>query len=193
MNTELDIKLLEILNNTTKAIGNGVDFLSAEIPDVIYQLLLWYGIYNLILNIIAIIGFYVQYRVSKWWVVEVELKALEDSDFRWIGTVFGIGIGGFVLLIIWTHLLNLTWLKIWIAPKIWLIEYTASLVKGYVMSNNNELTYEEVHSPLRCSLEMERCILDIQARKLCEPIQQLAYEVQISLNKLITELEKAEQ
>lgn len=25
--------------------------------------------------------------------------------------------------------INLTWLQIWIAPKIWLIEYTANLVK----------------------------------------------------------------
>lgn len=124
----LEETLVEILDKTTQAIDKGTDFTSDKIPDVIAQLLLWYGVYNFILFIAAIIGIYVQYVVSKWWIFDIEPNI--EASSRWIGTIFGVGVVGVAFTIFWVYLLNLTWLKIWIAPKLFLIEYMSNIAKG---------------------------------------------------------------
>lgn len=39
------------------------------------------------------------------------------------------GVGYFAVTLLASLAINLEWLKIWIAPKLWLIEYAAQLVK----------------------------------------------------------------
>ena len=144
MTKELDSKLLEILNSTTEAIGNGVDLVVGELPDVIYQLLLWYGVRSAILFILSMTIIVGSTALS----ISLYRKMLKDYNnkeawTRWIGDIsnsetshaydqarFALIFAQAVALIIASFMINLTWLKIWIAPKIWLIEYTATLVKG---------------------------------------------------------------
>ena len=128
MTEKLDNMLAETLQNFLNGLQTAQDFATAQLPDVINQLLTWYFTYYIILAIIAIALFIVQIIGSYYWITKVEPKL--PSSVQWAGTVFGVGVGGGVLLIIEILMLNLTWLKIWIAPKIWLIEYTSSLLKG---------------------------------------------------------------
>ena len=64
---------------------------------------------------------------SRWRNHKVTLTHDEDGDIApWIpvtATVFALAALGCAVLI------NIDWLKIWIAPKVYLIEYAASLVK----------------------------------------------------------------
>jgi len=128
MTKELDTKLLEMLNQTTDLLQDGATFATAQIPDVIEQLLSWYLVYNFIKFMLGIFIIIAQIYGSYYWVFKIEPKI--KAAHRYIATIFGVGIGGlFLFLLNITILLNLTWLKIWIAPKLFLIEYTASLIK----------------------------------------------------------------
>ncbi len=139
---ELQKKLLEMINS-------GTDFLSEQIPDVLHQLLLWYGVYNFILFIVGITVMfgmpYLMYKLIKKYGGVGDVHEIKDrwGDTRkvhkntlthdydgelasWnslhIVTIF------FYLLILGVSM-NLVWLQIWIAPKVWLIEYVNGLVK----------------------------------------------------------------
>lgn len=141
MNEQLQQALTAILNKTMSGVDAGVNFLSAEIPDVIHQLLLWKMVYSLVI----FIGGVILLTATVVFVYKQTRKVEAESNGSWrkyketlcfdndgdvhpgiiaviIGGCFGagFGIGGMT---------NLTWLQIWIAPKIYLIEYAASLAK----------------------------------------------------------------
>lgn len=119
----LEQTLVDILNKTTALMEQGFNFAEDQLPDIIYQLLLWYGVYNFLLFLSVIPVLYVGYWTIKW------LWTSDKADQDIFSTFSTIVITFFTAILVW-HLINLTWLKIWIAPKIWLIEYTASLMKG---------------------------------------------------------------
>lgn len=128
MNDEIQAALAEILQTTLDA----KDLIVSEIPDVIAQLLLWHGVYSFILFLIgfAFIAAHVVFakRILSWCVLSA--KKLE-SEYGPGGAAFLVfpGVAHVVLIIIATvGFLNLEWLQIWIAPKVWLIEYAAKLV-----------------------------------------------------------------
>lgn len=103
------------------------DFLLTEIPDVIQQLLIWNFAYHLIRMLASILIFFGLvwifsrlYKTANWNSSDVNLREV-------LAMVSGIscipaGIAAIVNL-------NLEWLQIWVAPKVWLIEYAAQLVK----------------------------------------------------------------
>lgn len=127
MNEELDNQLVEILKSTTESIGTAKEFILAESPEVIQQLLLWYGVYYFILFIVGMALIYGVYRHLKYQITN------RDNKFYWDKNGDPEITHLFSLLHVLTIIpilesLNLTWLKIWIAPKIWLIEHTATLI-----------------------------------------------------------------
>ena len=136
--TTLDQALVAIINKTSNGIDSATTFLSQQLPDVVQQLLLWYFTYSLILTIIGIIiasvTTYVLIKYSgKGEIIPGSYDYLEtlthdDDGYLSPRTIF-TGLVALVLYIISMSLISLTWLKIWIAPKIFLIEYAASLVK----------------------------------------------------------------
>ena len=124
-------KLDELLAQTLHKILDGVDattaFVQEQLPDVVQQVLNLYFVYYSLAALFAVVLFSLQMYLSYYWIAKVEPKL--DTEVQGNGTVFGVGIGGFALLAIEKTLFNLQWLKIWIAPKLWLIEYTANLAK----------------------------------------------------------------
>jgi hypothetical protein len=125
----LEQALSEILNKGVAGIEKGVDFLNAELPDVIEQLLLWKGVYSvieLIVGCLIIFGCwkipYILYKKHKKTIGE-----LDEIILPLCGT-FGVIII-LVLVIMGLCLINFKWLQILIAPKIYLIEYAAELIK----------------------------------------------------------------
>ena len=124
-------KLDSLLTQTLQKFLDGIDattaFAQQQLPDVIQQILHWYFIYYSLTTLFAILAFSLQAYISYYWITKVEPKL--DCTTQWIGSIFGLGLGGIIPLFIEIHFLNLQWLKIWIAPKLWLIEYTAHLTK----------------------------------------------------------------
>ena len=141
ISNELDKQLVEILRGVTDSAGTAKDFVLAELPDVISQMLMWYGVYNFILFIISIVLFVV---VGWAWKKFGGVGALRtdtnkrhwtlshndrgEFDAHMVASLFVTAIP----IIIASVNINLEWLKIWIAPKLWLIEYTAQLVRQMI-------------------------------------------------------------
>lgn len=120
MNEELQTVLAEFVKGFT-ATGKGVvDFATVQIPDVVQQALMWYGIYNFLLFIGAVIiactGTYLNVKIFKW------NKKTNNGDLL---PIMFTTIPATILSA--CMMFNLDWLKIWIAPKLWLIEFAASL------------------------------------------------------------------
>lgn len=126
MNEQLQSALSEMINKAMNGVDSSVDFLSAEIPDVIHQLLLWYGVSSAIYAILGIVCVLVMLKIDVAIYGKIKDSWIRDD----IAMIYG-AFGSFLRLvyIIPICFINIEWLQIWIAPKIWLIEYAANLVK----------------------------------------------------------------
>ena len=103
------------------------DFILAELPDVVQQLLIWKFCESLaccvpaILIVVAIIA-WVRFVKKRW------QKIKENEPVVFFGGILSC-VTIIVGLLISIKLINLTWLQIWLAPKIYVIEYASNLVK----------------------------------------------------------------
>ena len=150
MNEQLQKALVELIGKASNGIDVSVSFLSAEIPDVIHQLLLWYAAKSAIEFFVGVIilAFGVKifnmkigmskdsakkdYEDGKRWTRYCGLNEITSTEYDaimmmpdyWKAKALGV----FAAMIgsLWV---NIDWLQIWIAPKIWLIEYASQLTK----------------------------------------------------------------
>ena len=151
MNDQLQQALAAILNASMDAVTAGTTFLQAQLPDVIQQLLVWKLASRSLGSVICIALMFVCIWVirraapiitayaaaEKTWIDttgEEERRAreimrqLEDKNGVALFSV-GASIVGLVVLG-WLVAGKLgTALQIWLAPKIYLIEYAANLAK----------------------------------------------------------------
>ncbi len=133
--SQLDQVLIDTIQKATKVSGEiydgaksvttkSIDFAMQQAPDLIHQLLMYNFIVSLlsfVFSLSLLIGscyfiFYSfkQYASKKW---------DETNSIFLIFMIFPIGLS-FIAMVNST-----TWLKIWIAPKIYLIEYAARLLR----------------------------------------------------------------
>lgn len=129
----LQQSLADIITSATSGVKAGVAFLQQEIPDVIRQLI----VYNLVYALVAVLtGVALLIGVGVYWIVVIrgaKKDSLRKNDYIIpdhlcvIGGIFTFvgGLSGAIFII--ANIENL--LKLWIAPKVWLIEYGASLIK----------------------------------------------------------------
>jgi len=131
MNDDLQKALAEILNKTTQGVEAGVGFLQRELPDVVQQLLIWHGIRSAFYFLIAVVvsGALAKIAFTLWDAGKAyTTKNLWDEGKGW--RFFGAAVSGvFALLTGFIAINTLAWLQILLAPKLYLIEYAASLVK----------------------------------------------------------------
>ncbi|HCK1924359.1 TPA: hypothetical protein N2404_003893 [Escherichia coli] len=141
--------LVELLQKASNGIDAAVSFSQAQIPDVVHQLLLWNMVDSLIKTLIAILTIPLIFWFMKKQCQRVETGKIGDGGYSWekgnpkyrptmvwdskgdINLLIMPLVG---VLILWGIYIigavtNMTWLKIWLAPKLYLIEYAASLVK----------------------------------------------------------------
>ena len=126
-------KLLEALTELITSAVSAKDFIVSQTPEVVQQTINWYGGYYFILFALGLfivclilIANYIQYRCLK----KDFYEKMEYSDcFWWFVFVFG-NIAQILWLIPLSYTINLQWLKIWIAPKLWLIEFAAKMARG---------------------------------------------------------------
>ena len=110
----LNNALAELLTGAVSSLGQAKDFLAAELPDVAYQALLYYGVYNFILFIFSIGGLY---TLSVFWknvftekednLLIIKDKASDDNEAPWVISVCA----SIALLIASMVSVNFVWLK----------------------------------------------------------------------------------
>ena len=143
ISVNLDQTLADLIISSINTASQAKEFIISQTPEVIQQTLLWYGLYNFILFIISFVilflSIFISYKINKkitkdfdngepWTRYENKLDSHSTSgtyDFIkvWIVSIPIIGIITFIVMV------NLEWLKIWVAPKLWLIEFASNLVK----------------------------------------------------------------
>ncbi|MGL5219625.1 MAG: hypothetical protein ACRC8G_09125 [Plesiomonas shigelloides] len=152
MNEQMQEALTEIIKKASGGIDASISFLSREIPDVVQQLLLWNVVKSgllfaigLMLLCAAVVLWRAKIGMSKSDAREAYKNGEPWTRFGGNGSVTSIEYNAIMALpeygknripaaalmilgLIWLTS-NLGWLQIILAPKIWLIEYAASLAK----------------------------------------------------------------
>lgn len=150
MNEQLQQALAAILGKAVQGVEAGVSFLSGQIPDVIQQLLVWKLVMALVgagvaLLLILFLSWYLYNAARPIMLAEEQdgpgryQRAVYKKTFwhdsngdmnepAFFGTIAATVIGTVLLIPFGMNLC--TALQIWLAPKIYLIEYAASLAKG---------------------------------------------------------------
>lgn len=141
MNEQANKILVDLLQKASNGIDAAVSFSQAQIPDVIHQLLVWnfassicaqvFGLLVVIacpFPVKAILTRYAKAKVKdETWVIDQSFDFTKSMSFSAFCALVMCAVAFFVgVLMIAT---NFDWLKIWLAPKLYLIEYAASLVK----------------------------------------------------------------
>lgn len=128
MDEKLQVALAELINKANQGVDGAASFMNAQLPDVVSQLLTWYATKSAIMCLIAVSV------VVAWIAVEVAVvkwMRKEECDSEAFVLIYGLigSLARILPIIMASYAFNLDWLQIWIAPKIWLIEYAASLAK----------------------------------------------------------------
>lgn len=127
MNEQLQETINVILSKALSIAETTGDFLAEQVPEVVTQLLVWHAVES------AITFFLGLALVLVWllYLVPFIIRAIKgnDEDAQVVAIFVGI-LGGIPsLIVIPIFLSDIVWLKIWVAPKLYLLEYAASLVK----------------------------------------------------------------
>ena len=129
--------LADILTKVTSGVEGVVDFSKEQIPDVVEQLLLWHTIENLIFFVIGGLLFTYGCYLFKvgpskrdFYMHRYNDGEITEDNRMW-SVIFTYLVpttlvtSGFI-----TVTTNLNFIKIMVAPKLYLIEYAATLVGG---------------------------------------------------------------
>lgn len=132
--------LVELLQKASNGIDAAVSFSQAQIPDVVHQLLIWSFVHSALFQVTGLLLLIAATKLPSF------ARTARNNGERWtsfdgrpndghfissvyydICTVFVPIFGSIMGVLIIAF--NFEWLKIWLAPKLFLIEYAASLVK----------------------------------------------------------------
>ncbi|ELY2536613.1 hypothetical protein SMB94_004005 [Cronobacter sakazakii] len=149
MNEQANKILVDLLQKASNGIDAAVSFSQAQIPDVIHQLLVWNMVHSLIMTLIAISTIPLVFLFVKRQCRKVEVGKFGNEGYSWdkgnpkysptmvwdskgeLSLLIAPGAAVLFFWVLWVIVVvtKMTWLKIWLAPKLYLIEYAASLVK----------------------------------------------------------------
>uniref|UniRef100_A0AAU8HZA3 TMhelix containing protein n=1 Tax=Klebsiella phage FKP3 TaxID=3231233 RepID=A0AAU8HZA3_9CAUD len=120
--SELLVKMIDV---TVQSVSDVVEFGKQQIPEVIHQLLMWNALKASIWVVVAAV-----FSIFLCTVVNRAKPVLNEADYGFgtvvqiLGWVIAMVLGGTVFMY---NLLQAVYIMI--APKVWLIEYAAELVK----------------------------------------------------------------
>ena len=135
MNEQLQLAVNTLIQTSLNAIDKGTTLLSNQIPEVTQQLLLWKAIASFIefssgIFLIGGIFAWLIYQY-KYWTTTVTTK-WGDKKVRLhddAGPFSLLNIFLIIPILYGSSYINLIWLQIWIAPKLYLIEYAKDFLK----------------------------------------------------------------
>lgn len=125
MNEQAQQALANLLSMAVDGLNGAVEFSKAQLPEVVEQLLMWHMAESLISFVLGIL-----FMVAFPWGMFKVHKAIQEEKIDDVLYAIAIPLavagfsGGFV-----ATAEGLEWLKIMIAPKLYLLEYAAQLVK----------------------------------------------------------------
>ena len=126
MNEQANKILIDLLQKAANGVDAAMSFSQAQVPDIIRQLMVWkaaaYGMRIFFMSLFLLGGILLFRRALKWH---------ESFDYEALGffSLLSSALTGSLLVVgILANISNL--MQLWLAPKIWLIEYTAELLKG---------------------------------------------------------------
>ena len=135
LNNNMQDALAVLINKAVGGIDAASGFLQEQIPDVIHQLLVW-KMCEALLSTGIFLGLSVLFSIILRLIYKKHLKEQSKSccerEDGWDVLLMGSGIFFFLFEIVTCIVVfsNIsTALQIWLAPKVWLIEYAARLVK----------------------------------------------------------------
>lgn len=119
--------LINLINRAASGIDQAVDFSKAQLPDVIHQLLIWKAVsYSLSIGtyilLITACAFLISKGVS---LLRINSDSGPGFALMLVPSVFSV----FLFIFLCSHVGNAV--QLWLAPKVWLIEYAAQLMKAY--------------------------------------------------------------
>ena len=135
MNEQLQLAVSTLIQTSLNAIDKGTTFLSNQIPEVIQQLLLWKAIASFIefssgIFIIGGIFAWLIYQYKYWTTTVTTTWGTKKVRFcDDVGAFSLLNILLIIPLIYGSSCINLIWLQILIAPKLYLIEYAKDFLK----------------------------------------------------------------
>ena len=151
MNEQLQNALVELINKASGGIDTSVNFLSAELPDVVMQVLLWHGVKSAIWFVFFFVCSAISVRAAikyKPANAIAELDAAYERGEEWTrfngrsqltSNKFDMAkdfvypkffvLCAIAVVFCMATMASTGWLQILIAPKLYLIEYAATLVK----------------------------------------------------------------
>lgn len=118
MNDKMQEALTALIEKALNGIDAAGDFMAGEIPEVINQLLMWHGVTSFLTMVMSILIFVATYISS----VRLWPRLRADNTEPFIVFMF---IPGMIACINFST----DWLKIIIAPKLYLLEYAAAIVR----------------------------------------------------------------
>lgn len=126
MNEQLQQAVAVLIEKSIRAFESGADFMADQLPEVVQQLLMWHTVLSAMKAVgavlIVILLIVATFKAWKW------AKSYKGHTDAWFVFAMFSVIGWGVFLPGAGFLWNLTWLQIWVAPKIFLIEYAARMV-----------------------------------------------------------------
>lgn len=134
--SSLDKSLSLLIDGATEKGPKLVELLYTQAPDVINQLLMWHGAKSFIQFLIAVfllfvVPFIIWATIKKLYKIAVAEygNKWDDAVMFWLPTAIMLIIYVLPIQIGSWNMINLTWLQIWIAPKVYLLEYLSNLIK----------------------------------------------------------------
>lgn len=127
MNEQANKALSELIANAAGGLNGAIEFSKQQIPEVVNQLLTWNLISSALTQVVclAIIALYLlSFKRA------AALSEDYGNPYSIAATVFlpaGAGVACSALLI---FCISFDWLKILVAPKLYLLEYASHLIKG---------------------------------------------------------------
>jgi hypothetical protein len=127
---KLDTALSDLISKATETGPKIVDWLCVQVPDLVNEILIWNSAQSAIECVFG--AFLVLVVPTLWWKFLARdhmfgSKKPRPEDGLWV--LYGLGSIFTVVpsLIIGGHYVNFTWLKIYLAPKLYLLEYISAL------------------------------------------------------------------
>lgn len=136
----MEKQLMEILAALMQNAAAAKDFMLSNVPDVVQQAMTWYFVQSLGVCLVGIVVLVVVYlfdarigmalakRTRERRLYESTRSVLLEEDFfdpyLLFGSLLRLPVYGVALCLA----IEFEWLKIWIAPKLWLIEKAAELL-----------------------------------------------------------------
>ncbi|EAY2050211.1 hypothetical protein ACFW0K_004429 [Enterobacter hormaechei] len=149
MNEQSNKILVELLQKAANGIDAAVSFSQAQIPEVVHQLLVWKFTKSMMLTLVILATIPVAIKFFRVMMKREQDGVYGEEGYSWErgkpkyrptlvwdkdGTISASSVffGTIMFLysvIAFVILSDMTWLKIWLAPKLYLLEYAASLIK----------------------------------------------------------------